>query len=161
MKKKLCSIICLCSFVLIMLFVIEKSEYEQNSPEIEKLEKLEKLCEKYPEYFELGTFKGLEVYVWRMAEDDYRFGLMQGTNREKTLEELMALKGATSEEMALILSAFDIEDRDIFVIPWQNPISSYMVADDMMKDPEYIGNIRNMLGLDLGEEQLPKQEEAE
>ena len=144
-----------------MLFVIEKSEYEQNSPEIEKLEKLEKLCEKYPEYFELGTFKGLEVYVWRMAEDDYRFGLMQGTNREKTLEELMALKGATSEEMALILSAFDIEDRDIFVIPWQNPISSYMVADDMMKDPEYIGNIRNMLGLDLGEGQLPKQEEAE
>ena len=161
MKKKLCSIICLCSFVLIMLFVIEKSEYEQNSPEIEKLEKLEKLCEKYPEYFELGTFKGLEVYVWRMAEDDYRFGLMQGTNREKTLEELMALKGATSEEMALILSAFDIEDRDIFVIPWQNPISSYMVADDMMKDPEYIGNIRNMLGLDLGEGQLPKQEEAD
>ena len=101
-----------------MLFVIEKSEYEQNSPEIEKLEKLEKLREKYPEYFELGTFKGLEVYVWRMAEDDYRFGLMQGTNREKTFEELMALKGATSEEMALILSTFDIEDRDIFVIPW-------------------------------------------
>ena len=56
-----------------------------------------------------------------MAEGDYRFGLMQGTNREKTLEELMALKGASPEEMALILSTFDIEDRDIFVISWQNP----------------------------------------
>ena len=94
-----------------------------------------------------------------MAENDYRFGLMQGTNREKTLEELMALKGASPEEMALILSTFDIEDRDIFVISWQNPISSYMVTDDMVKDPEYINNLRNMLGLDLVEEQLPKQEE--
>lgn len=162
MKKKLYGIVCLCSLVSIMLYVcgkgtnlIDISEYGRNSPEIEKLR------EKYPEYFELGTFKGLEVYVWQMAEDDYRFGLMQGTNRGKTLEEMMALKGATSEEMALILSTFDIEDRDIFVIPWQNPISSYMVTDDMVRDPEYIGNIRTMLGLDLDKEQQSKQEEAE
>ena len=63
----------------------------------------------------------------------------------------MALNGATLEEMSLILSTFEIEDRDIFVIPWQNPISSYMVTDDMVKNPEYIRNIRNMLGLDLDE----------
>ena len=184
MKKKLYGIVCLCSLVSAVLYACGKntnlidtntaegdaymayipdglkSEYEWNSPEIEKLRK------KYPEYFELGTFKGLEVYVWQMAEDDYRFGLMQGTNREKTLEELMALKGASPEEMALILSAFDIEDRDIFVIPWQNPISSYIVTDDMVKDPEYISNVRNMLGLDLDKEQLlkqqlPKQEDAD
>ena len=115
---------------------------QENRPEIEELRV------KYPEYFELGTFKGLEVYVWQMAENDYRFGLMQGTNREKTPEEKMALKGATAEEMALILSNFDIEDESIFVIPWQNPISSFMVTEDMVKDPEYINNIRTMLGLD-------------
>ncbi len=115
---------------------------QENPPELEELQV------KYPEYFELGTFKGLEVYVWQMAESDYRFGLMQGTNREKTLEEKMALKGATAEEMALILSTFDIEDKNIFVIPWQNPISSYMVTEDMAKDPEYINNVRAMLGLD-------------
>ena len=171
MKKKLYRIVCLCSLVSIVLCACGKntnsevnvthisdgleSEYTCSSPEIDKLR------EKYPEYFELGTFKGLEVYAWQMAEDNYRFGLMQGTNRQKTLEELMALKGASPEEMALILSAFDIEDRDIFVIPWQNPISSYMVTDDMVKDPEYISNLRNMLGLDLDEEQQPKQEEAD
>ena len=171
MKKKLYRIVCLCSLVSIVLCACGKntnsevnvthisdgleSEYEWNSPEIDKLR------EKYPEYFELGTFKGLEVYVWQMAEDDYRFGLMQGTNRQKTLEELMALKGASPEEMALILSAFDIDDRDIFVIPWQNPISSYMVTDDMVKDPEYISNLRNMLGLDLDEDLMLKQEEAD
>ncbi len=108
---------------------------------------IEELREKYPEYFELGTFKGLEVYVWQMAENDYRFGLMQGTNREKTQEEKMALKGASAEEMALILSTYDIEEKDIFVIPWQNPISSYMVTEDMINDPEYLSGIRAMLGL--------------
>ena len=103
---------------------------------------------KYPEYFDLGTFKGLEVYVWQLAKNHYRFGLMEGTNREKTLEEKMALNGATAEEMALILSTFDIEDENIFVIPWWNPISSYMVTEDMVKDPAYINSIRAMLGLD-------------
>ena len=110
--------------------------------------KIDDLRVKYPEYFELGTFKGLEVYVWQMAENDYRFGLMQGTNREKTQEEKMALKDATAEEMALILSTYEIEDKDIFVIPWQNPISSYLVTEDMVKNPEYVNNIRTMLGLD-------------
>jgi len=113
----------------------------------EKPLEIDALRVKYPEYFELGTFKGLEVYVWQIAKNNYRFGLMQGTNREKTLEEKMALKGTTAEEMALILSTFDIEDKDIFVIPWQNPISSYMVTEGMAKDPEYINNIRTMLGL--------------
>ena len=106
------------------------------------------LRDKYPEYFALRTFKGLEVYIWQMAENDYRFGLMQGTNREKTLEEKMALQGAAAEEMALILSTFDIEDKDIFVIPWQNPISSYMVTEEQVKNPEYINNIYAMLGLE-------------
>ena len=34
---------------------------QENPPEIEELRV------KYPEYFELGTYKGLEVYVWQMA----------------------------------------------------------------------------------------------
>ena len=84
-----------------------------------------------------------------MAEDYYRFGLMQGTNRQKTLEELMGLPGASAEEMALILSTYDIEDRDIFVIPWQQVYSSYMVPEEVAKDPEYIKNLRGMLGLDI------------
>ena len=111
------------------------------------LPEIEALQVKYPEYFALETFKGLEVYVWQLSETDYRFGLMPGTNAEKTWEEKMALKGATAEEMALILSAYDIKDENIFVIPWQNPLSSYMVTEEMMTDPAYLNNIRAMLGL--------------
>ena len=116
--------------------------------ELPQEQRIDELRSKYPEYFDLITSKGLEVYVWQLAKDSYSFGLMPGTNREKTLEELMSLKGASAAEMALILSTYEIEDENIFVIPWGNPISSYMVGTGDMETPEYINNIRTMLGLD-------------
>ncbi len=122
----------------------------------EKTADLEALREKYPEYFDLGTFKGLELYVWQMAPDSYSCGLMLGTNRNKTLEELMNLKGATIAEMRAIISSYDIAKEDIFIIPWQNPVSSYMAEywiREKDEDPssvekrqqEYINGIRHML----------------
>ena len=91
-----------------------------------------------------------------MAPGNYSCGVMLGTNRNKTLEELMNLKGATLAEMRAILSTYDIDEEDIFVIPWQNPISSY-IADYWIsqkdEDPasverrkqEYIDGIRQRL----------------
>ena len=87
---------------------------------------VDELKEDYPEYFDLSAFKGLEVYVWQMAPDSYSCGVLPGTNREKTLEELWNMKGTTIEEMRAILSTYDIPKEDIIVIPWQNPISSYL-----------------------------------
>ena len=87
---------------------------------------IDELKEKYPEYFDLSAFKGLEVYVWQMAPNSYSCGVLSGTNREKTLEELWNMKGTTIEEMRTILSTYDILKEDIIVIPWQNPISSYI-----------------------------------
>ena len=100
--------------------------------------------------------KGLEVYVWQIVPNSYNFGVLEGTNREKTLEELWNLKGATAEEMRVILSSYDIEENDVIVIPWQNPISSYIAEYWIMEkdeDPdsvakrqqEYIDRIRAML----------------
>ena len=119
-------------------------------------EGLKALKEKYPEYFGLSTFKGLEVYVWQMAPELYSFGLMGGTNRIKETEELMGLKGATAEEMRAILSTYDISESDVFIFPWQNPVSSYIpeywiVIQDEDPDSvakrrdEYIDRIRGML----------------
>lgn len=103
------------------------------------------LREKYPEYFDLGTFKGLEVYVWQMAPGSWSCGVMSGTNREKTLEELMGLRGASVEEMRVILSGYDIPKEDICVIPWQNPASSYIgeywaIGED--EDPDAVSERR-------------------
>ena len=117
---------------------------------------MDSLRAKYPEYFDLSTFKGLELYVWQMAPDSYSCGLMLGTNRNKTLEELMNLKGASIAEMRAILSTYDIDENDVFIVPWQNPISSYMPEywiREKDEDPssvekrqqEYIDGIRHML----------------
>lgn len=114
------------------------------------------LKEKYPEYFELPTSKGLEVYVWQMAPNSYSFGVLPGTNREKTFDELWNMKGATVGEMRSILSSYDIDKSDIIIIPWQNPISSYIgeywirFADEdtsltAKRRQEYIDNIHTML----------------
>ena len=117
---------------------------------------LDIIRESYPEYFDLETSKGLEVYVWQMAPEGYSFGLLPGTNREKNLEELWSLKGASAEEMRAILSTYVIDEKDIIIIPWQNPISSYLGEywiSQQNEDPaaaekrrrEYIDGIRQML----------------
>jgi hypothetical protein len=114
------------------------------------------LRKKYPEYFDLSAFKGLEVYVWQMTSGSYSFGVLPGTNREKTLEEKMNMKGASADEMRTILSSYDIDKSDIIIIPWQNPISSYVVEYWIVtedEDPaiteerrkEYVERIRAML----------------
>lgn len=123
---------------------------------VPEAEYLAYLREKFPEYFDLGTFKGLEVYAWQMARDSYSFGIMTGTNRNKSLEEMIHLKGATASEMKAILSTYDIPKENIIVIPWQNPISSYIGEywiREKDEDPavvekrreEYIEKLREML----------------
>lgn len=85
------------------------------------------LRSKYPEYFELSDFKGIEVYVWQMAEDSYTCGLMGGTNRNKTEEEIWDLqnKALTIDEAKAILDELGVKGGDIIVIPVIQPYSSY------------------------------------
>ena len=117
---------------------------------------MESLRVKYPEYFDLSTFKGLELYVWQMGPNNYSCGLMPGTNRNKTLEELINLKGTSIAEMRAILSTYDIDEEDVYIIPWQNPVSSYIAEywiSQKDEDPAvvekrkqaYIDGIRQML----------------
>ena len=129
---------------------------------------MESLKAKYPEYFDLDTFKGLEVYVWQIVPGSYSCGVMSGTNRNKTLEELMNLKGATIAEMRAILSTYDIAEENVSVIPWQNPVSSYIAEYWISQEGEdsaaaeqrkqaYVEGIRQMLfgGAQSGSLDLP------
>ena len=114
------------------------------------------LKEQYPEYFGLPTGKGLEVYVWQMAPNSYSFGVMGGTNRVKTQDELWNLKGVSADKMRIILSSYNIDKDDIFIIPLQHPLSSY-IAEIWIREKdedtesvakrqqEYIDKIREML----------------
>ena len=99
-------------------------------------DEMDSLMEKFPEYFGLSTAKGLEVYVWQMGANSYYCGVMGGTNRTKSLEELMNLKAATIDEMKAILSTYDIAKENIIVSVWQNPISSYLGEYWIVKEDE-------------------------
>ena len=89
---------------------------------------LQPLRAQYPEYFDLDASTGLDVYVWQMSPGSYSFGLLPHTAspRDSTAQELLALRGASSEQMRYILAAYALDPDDIHVIPWQNPISSYI-----------------------------------
>lgn len=66
---------------------------------------LQPLRAQYPEYFDLDASAGLDVYVWQMAPDSYYFGLLPhaASPRDSTAQELLALRGASSEQMRYIL----------------------------------------------------------
>ena len=101
--------------------------------ESESKSDVEKLREKYPEYFKLSAFKGIEIYVWEMAEGSYQCGMMSGTNRNKTDEEIQALaqRPLSIEEAKLILKELGIGQEYFIVIPVVQPVSSYRyVIDD-------------------------------
>ncbi len=89
---------------------------------------------KYPEYYNLDTFKGIEVYVWQDEDGEYRCGAMSGTNRGKTIEELTALaeNSVTIKEMKSILSSYKIE-KDSIIIQVMNPLSGDVEATFMNK----------------------------
>lgn len=110
---------------------------------------LASLRQNVPEYFDLPADKGLEIYVWQMAPDDYRFGVMAGTNLRKENEQLWNLRGVSAEQMRLILSTYNIAPENIEVIPFINPISSYAYEIN----DAYTAFVREMLF--GGEDQTP------
>ena len=127
-----------CVVLVVCLMTDPFSEKEVREPETADMAVLK---EKYPEYFDLVTSKGLELYVWQAAPGSYSCGLMSGTNRNKVPEELMNLKGATLSEMRAILSTYDIDENDILVSPWQNPFSSYIAEYWIREKDETPGSI--------------------
>ena len=77
------------------------------------------LQKRFSEYYNLDTFKGIEVYVWQTNDGACECGAMNGANRNKTFEEILLLEknGATFEEMRTILSSYNIDKERIVIIP--------------------------------------------
>lgn len=81
----------------------------------------------YPQFFGVSTDGGLTVYVWQMAENNYRCYLAN-TAMEAISDNSFAYTvkdSATIEEMKVILSSYDIDKSEITIQPVNNPLSSY------------------------------------
>ncbi len=111
----------------------------------------------YSEYLGLDASRGLDVYVWQMSKGSYSFGLLPHKDepRQWISDELMNLVPADAEDMREILATYNVEEDKIYIIPWQNPLSSYIGEYWLIREGEdveakraaYIGNIRDMLSL--------------
>ncbi len=84
------------------------------------------LRKQYPGYFGLDAANGLDVYVWQMAPNSYSFGLLPHSEEPYDLETLWNLPGARAEQMRVILSTYEVDGEKIYIVPWQNPVSSYL-----------------------------------
>lgn len=114
---------------------VEDTEKTQNVIfQIETSVDMDKVKEKYPEFFEIEgePCKGIEVYVWQMAENSYYCGLMFGTNRNKSDDEIFALqeKALTVDETKALLNDMDVSKDSIFIYAVAQPYSSYLYEID-------------------------------
>ncbi len=110
-----------------------------------------------PQYFGLDASNGLDVYVWQMAKNSYRFGLLtHKEGRDWKSEELFALRGVSYQNMREILATYNIDEEEIYIVPWFYPLSSYIgdyfVAekDETAEEVEakrkaYVDYVREML----------------
>lgn len=97
---------------------------------------IEQLKAKFPSYFGLSSFKGLEVYIWQMAEGSYSCGLLPGRNLTYTQEELWELhkSSASLSEMRAIIADYmvngNVSKSDILIRAIVMPHSSYFYTID-------------------------------
>jgi len=97
---------------------------------------MDQLKSKFPNYFGLTTSKGLEVYIWQMAEGSYSCGLLPGKNLNYTQEELWNLhkSSASLDEMRAIIADYmvngDVPKSNIVIQAIGMPHSSYAYTID-------------------------------
>lgn len=105
--------------------------FKENPPATEEtLQPLAALREKYPEYFDLPTNNGLEVYVWQMSQESYYWGLLPGRAVDYYETTLLDLKGASLEEICAIVASYNLDSNQITVHPFLMPYSSYYYVID-------------------------------
>jgi hypothetical protein len=78
----------------------------------------------HPEFYGLDASKGLDVIVWQMGKGSYSFALRPHSDGKVGFS--LGLRGTTAAEMRNILLTYNVSADDIYIVPWQNPISSYI-----------------------------------
>jgi len=95
-----------------------------------------------------------DLYVWQMAKNSYSFRLLPHADRD--WNSLIGMSGMPLESLKANIEALGAKREEIKIIPWQNPLSSYigdywmMAVNEPMDAYEarkiaYLDNIRNMV----------------
>ena len=117
------------ALAICFLTVPPKEKVGETDPAKLTPEQIE-LMEKYPEYFGLDASNGLDVYVWQMAKHSYYFGILprvdDSEKKEDDLLSLHRLKAVNAQQMRVILATYPIDENEVTISYWQNPLSSYI-----------------------------------
>lgn len=84
----------------------------------------DELSKRFEQYFDISSLKGIECYAW-LTDGEVFFGLMQGTNRLKTDEEIKSLVPATLGEIRAILTRYTFEKRSNIVLLTDGELDNY------------------------------------
>ena len=112
--------------VLILIFAASLMVFTACTPK-----ETSELKREYPQYFDLDDSNGLDIVVWQMAKDSYSFGLLPHSEEERDWidEDLKNLKPVSAAQMRSILSTYKIDSKEMNIVIWQNPSSSYIPED--------------------------------
>ncbi|MBE6778011.1 MAG: hypothetical protein E7541_01335 [Ruminococcaceae bacterium] len=89
-----------------------------------------KLRDTYPHFFDLDASGGLTVFVWEIAEGQYRCYLMDTLTVAISDMNYAFTNGCTIGEMRAILDTYSLSREQISVQPVRNPLSSYYYEVD-------------------------------
>ena len=65
-----------------------------------------------PEYFNIPDLKASEIYTWQ-TDNGNAYGILPGTNRLKTYDEIKSMKPVSYDELTLILSYYGLSEEEI------------------------------------------------
>ncbi len=99
---------------------------------------LDSLRRVYPHFFGLNTSKGLEIYWYQFARDNYNWVLVPGKNSQYTWQPLMDLPPATTQEMRAIVYSYGLDESEISIIQTWAPHSSYVYMGDPVEHAKYV-----------------------
>ena len=93
-------------------------------------EELKNLRAKYPQFFDLDTTEGLDVYVWQMGPYSYSCMLLSGKDPIVTEEKLLGAKSISMAEMRKIVASYKLDRADVRINCTHSYYSSYWYEID-------------------------------
>lgn len=101
--------------------------------------------------------KGLTVYVWKLSEENTKYSLLPGAPESHTFDQTIEMPGVSLERMREILQGYHLSPDQIYVKPFQIPISSYLWEIDKGE----VRRQRDLLGLTLTQSAQPTTRTSE
>lgn len=130
----------------------------ETEPTIRLYKDAETLKNDCPDYADLDTKHGIDVYVYQLARGHYACFLLPGGSSLESMELMSYAEGGhilTVEDARTLIASYGVPDEKVRIIGWYNPLSSYIYNIT----PEYNAVLRKMFFPEEGASETPASNE--